>query len=289
MPPIFQPPLKFHWKGYVRELLKEDLNDGVDVTSDALIPKSHQSQMILKIKEDGVLAGVSAAEIIFKTALGKKVKFKRWIKDGELVKPGDVAFEISGPTQQLLVLERPVLNIMQRMSGIATHARRLQSLCNGTNARITDTRKTTPLFRYFEKWAVCIGGGTNHRYGLFDMMLVKDNHIDANGGLDAVFVKIEKYFQKHKKIPVIVEARSLDDVRKILNFKLAGRILLDNFTLEMTKEAVKMAGRKKKLESSGGIHEGNIRDYALCGVDFISIGALTHHVKSLDLSLKLLI
>jgi nicotinate-nucleotide pyrophosphorylase (carboxylating) len=229
---------------------------------------------------------VEASEKILKTALGNKITFKKYIADGSRVKSGDIAFKISGPTQKLLMLERPVLNIMQRMSGIATKTNHLQSLCSGTKAKITDTRKTTPLFRYFEKWAVQIGGGFNHRYGLFDMMLVKDNHVDVNKGMENVLNKIEKYFKNHKKVPVIIEARTLDDVRLLSAFKPANRILLDNFTIEQTMEAVRINNNRKKLESSGGINENNIRDYALCGVDFISIGALTHHVKSLDLSLK---
>jgi nicotinate-nucleotide pyrophosphorylase (carboxylating) len=282
----FTPPVRIEWKKYVQQLLKEDLDRVGDVTSSALIPRSHRSVMLLYVKEEGILAGVQASERIFKTALGDKITFKKYISDGSQVKFGDVAFKISGPTQKLLMLERPVLNIMQRMSGIATKTRYFQSLCEGTKAKVTDTRKTTPLFRYFEKWAVQIGGGYNHRYGLFDMMLVKDNHVDVNKGMQNVLRKIEKYFKNHKKIPVIIEARTLDDVRLISAFKPANRILLDNFTIEQTLEAVRINNNRKKLESSGGINEKNIRDYALCGVDFISIGALTHHVKSMDLSLK---
>jgi nicotinate-nucleotide pyrophosphorylase (carboxylating) len=282
----FNPPVRFDWKKYVQLLLKEDLDKIGDVTSVALIPRSHRSVMLLHVKEEGILAGVEASEKILKTALGNKITFKKYIADGSRVKSGDIAFKISGPTQKLLMLERPVLNIMQRMSGIATKTNHLQSLCSGTKAKITDTRKTTPLFRYFEKWAVQIGGGFNHRYGLFDMMLVKDNHVDVNKGMENVLNKIEKYFKNHKKVPVIIEARTLDDVRLLSAFKPANRILLDNFTIEQTMEAVRINNNRKKLESSGGINENNIRDYALCGVDFISIGALTHHVKSLDLSLK---
>lgn len=282
----FNPPVCFEWKKYVQQLLKEDLDKKGDVTSLALIPRSHRSVMYLRIKEDGILAGVQASEKIFKTALGNKIIFKKYIADGSKVKSGDVAFKISGPTQKLLILERPVLNILQRMSGIATKTQYLQSLCEGTKAKVTDTRKTTPLFRYFEKWAVQIGGGYNHRYGLFDMMLVKDNHVDVNKGMENVLSKIEKYFKTHKKVPVTIEARTLDDVRLISTFKPANRILLDNFTIEQTLEAVRINNNRKKLESSGGINEKNIRDYALCGVDFISIGALTHHIKSLDMSLK---
>lgn len=282
----FDPPVQFEWKKYVQQLLKEDLDNLGDLTSLALIPRAHRSEMLLYIKEDGILAGVQASEKIFKTALGDKITFKKYISDGSKVKSGDVAFRVSGPTQNLLILERPILNIMQRMSGIATKTRYLQSLCDGTKAKITDTRKTTPLFRYFEKWAVRIGGGYNHRYGLFDMMLVKDNHIDANNGLQNILNKLEKYFKNHKKVPVIIEARTLDDVELISRSKLVDRILLDNFSIEQTLEAVRINKNRKKLESSGGIDEKNIRDYALCGVDFISIGALTHHIESLDLSLK---
>lgn len=282
----FNPPVQFDWKKYVQQLLKEDLDHIGDVTSSALIQRTHRSEMLLYVKEDGILAGVQASEEIFKTALGNKITFKKYLTDGSKVKSGDVAFKISGPTQKLLILERPVLNIMQRMSGIATKTHYFQTLCEGTKAKVTDTRKTTPLFRYFEKWAVHIGGGHNHRYGLFDMMLVKDNHVDANKGMQNVLNKIEKYFKNHKKVPLIIEARTLEDVRLISAFKPANRILLDNFTIEQTLEAVRINKNRKKLESSGGINEKNIRDYALCGVDYISIGALTHHIKSMDLSLK---
>jgi nicotinate-nucleotide pyrophosphorylase (carboxylating) len=276
---------EFNFKKFVLEALKEDVGDG-DHTSDSTIPKDHKGKMQLIAKEKGIIAGVEAARMIFELA-DKKILFKSFIKDGAKVKKGDLVFVVEGKTRKLLTLERLVLNIMQRMSGIATKTNYLQSLCKGTTTKVIDTRKTTPGFRFFEKWAVVIGGGNNHRYGLYDMVLIKDNHIDFSGGITKAIDRANAYLKKKKKtISVEVETRTLDDVKKVLKHGGVQRIMLDNYSPKDTLTAVQLINGKYEVESSGGITEKNIRDYAKCGVNFISIGALTHHVKSLDMSLK---
>ncbi len=275
----------FNFKQFILDSFTEDVGDG-DHTSLSTIPKNHKGKMQLLVKEDGIIAGVTAAEKIFKQ-VDKNFKLKIFIKDGAKVKKGDVALIIEGNTQKLLTAERLVLNIMQRMSGIATKTNYLQSLCKGTKAIIIDTRKTTPGFRFFEKWAVVIGGGANHRYGLFDMILIKDNHVDFAGGIIEAIDAANSYLKKNKKkLAIEVETRALEDVKKVLKHGGVKRIMLDNYTPQQTLEAVKLINGKFEVESSGGINETNIAAYAKCGVDFISIGALTHHIKSLDLSLK---
>lgn len=275
----------FSFKSFISSALKEDIGNG-DHTSLSTIPPNHIGKMRLLVKENGILAGVEAAREIVHH-YDKSIKFIQKLKDGTQVKPGDIAFYLEGKSQKLVTIERLVLNVMQRMSGIATKTHRMQSLCNGTKAKLIDTRKTTPGFRFFEKWAVVIGGGANHRYGLYDMILIKDNHIDFCGDIDRAIEKTKSYLQKKKlKIPIEVEARTLNDVKRIAKHKGIYRILLDNFSPVETAKAVKLINGKIRLESSGGITEKNIRKYALCGVNYISVGALTHHVKSLDLSLK---
>ena len=275
----------FNFKQFVTDAFKEDVGDG-DHTSLSTIPSSHKGKMRLLVKEDGILAGMEAAKEIFKLA-DKSFKFRELIKDGTQVKKGDVAFEVTGNSQKLLTTERLVLNIMQRMSGIATHTDQLQQLCKGTKAKVIDTRKTTPNFRFFEKWAVVIGGGANHRYGLFDMILVKDNHIDFAGGITKAIDAVHAYQKKNKKkLKIEIEVRSLDDIKEVLTRGGVDRILIDNFTPAETKKAVALISGKFQTESSGGIDHKTIRKYAEAGVDFISVGALTHHVNSLDLSLK---
>jgi len=275
----------FNFKQFILDSFIEDVGDG-DHTSLATIPKNHKGKMHLLVKEDGIIAGLTAAEKIFKQ-VDKNFKLKVFIKDGARVKKGDIAFIIEGNTQKLLTAERLVLNIMQRMSGIATKTDYLQTLCKGTKAKVIDTRKTTPGFRFFEKWAVVIGGGANHRYGLFDMILIKDNHIDFAGGIIEAIDAANSYLKKtKKKLAIEVETRTIEDVKKVLAHGGFQRIMLDNYTPKQTLEAVKLINGKFEVESSGGITEKNIADYAICGVDFISIGALTHHIKSLDLSLK---
>jgi len=209
------------------------------------------------------------------------------IPDGQLVRTGDVAFTVEGLSRSLLTAERLVLNFMQRMSGIATVTRKYADALDGLKAKVLDTRKTTPNFRWAEKEAVRIGGGMNHRIGLYDMVLIKDNHIDFCGGITKALENTRKYLSdNHLNLKVEIEARSLEDVREILSINFADRIMLDNFELDKLREAVKMIGDKAETEASGGITLSNIRDYGLCGVDFVSVGALTHQIQSLDLSLK---
>ena len=275
----------FNFKKFVLNAFAEDVGNG-DHTSASTIPKNHKGKMHLLVKEDGIIAGVEVAVKLFKL-VDKKFKLKVFIKDGEKVKKGDIIFIVEGNTQKLLTTERLVLNIMQRMSGIATKTNHLQNLCKNTKAIVIDTRKTTPGFRFFEKWAVVIGGGANHRYGLFDMILIKDNHIDFAGGIIEAIDAANHYLKKKKiKLDIEVETRTIEDVKKVIKHSGVKRIMLDNYSPKQTAQAVKLINGKFEVESSGGITEKNISEYAKCGVNFISIGALTHHIKSLDLSLK---
>jgi nicotinate-nucleotide pyrophosphorylase (carboxylating) len=277
----------FNFKKFVKQAFAEDVGSG-DHTTKATLKKNKTGKMQLLVKQEGILAGVEAARLIFKH-VNPKIKFQLKIKDGAKVKTGNVAFIVSGPTDQLLTAERLVLNIMQRMSGIATYTNQLQHLCQGSKTKVIDTRKTTPLFRFFEKWAVVIGGGANHRYALYDMILIKDNHIDFAGGITEAIDAANVYLKKTKlKLNIEVECRTLRDVEKVIKHGKVQRIMLDNFSPVMVKQAVKLIDHKFETEASGGINEKNIREYALAGVDFISVGALTHQVKSLDLSLKVL-
>ena len=277
----------FNFKKFVHDALAEDVGNG-DHTALSTIPKNHKGKMQLLVKENGIIAGVDAAKEIFKL-IDKNFKIKLLLKDGQAVKKGDVVLSIEGNTQKLLTAERLVLNVMQRMSGIATKTNYLQSLCKGTKALVIDTRKTTPGFRFFEKWAVVIGGGANHRYGLFDMILIKDNHIDFSGGITKAIDAANAYLKKTKrKLNIEVETRNIEDVKKVLKHGGVQRIMLDNYSIEQTAVAVKLINGKFETESSGGINEQTVAAYAKCGVNFISVGALTHHVKSLDLSLKAL-
>ncbi len=275
----------FNINQFISNVIREDVGDG-DHTSMACIPLKSRGRMHLLVKENGLIAGVQAAALILKR-IDPSCKLTVLIKDGTKVKKGDIIFIIEGNTQKLLTAERLVLNIMQRMSGIATKTNAIQNLCLGTKAKVMDTRKTTPGFRFFEKWAVFIGGGANHRYGLYDMILIKDNHIDFAGGIVNAIDAANAYIKKKKKnLAIEVETRNLKDVKLVLSRGGVQRIMLDNFTPAETAQAIKLIKGKFQVESSGGITEKNIRKYADCGVDFISIGALTHHVKSLDLSLK---
>lgn len=282
---ISQHKKHFNFKTFVQNALKEDVGDG-DHSALATIPVNKKGKCHLLVKENGILAGVEAAKEIFKI-IDPKFKVITLIKDGTPVKVGDIAFIVEGSSQKLLTAERLVLNVMQRMSGIATKTNYLQSLCKGTKTKVIDTRKTTPGFRFFEKWAVVIGGGSNHRFGLYDMIMLKDNHIDFRGGILEALDATHDYLKKtKKKLPIEVETRTLNDVKLILNKGGFQRIMLDNYSIADTKKAVALIGNKYEVESSGGITEKTIANYAKCGVDFISVGALTHHVKSLDLSLK---
>lgn len=282
---ILQHKKHFNFKTFVQNALLEDVGDG-DHSALATIPANKKGKCHLLVKENGILAGVEAAKEIFKI-IDPKFKVTVFIKDGTPVKVGDIAFIVEGSSQKLLTAERLVLNVMQRMSGIATKTNYLQTLCKGTKTKVIDTRKTTPGFRFFEKWAVVIGGGSNHRFGLYDMIMLKDNHIDFSGGIIEALDATHAYLKKtKKKLPIEVETRTLNDVKLILNKGGFQRIMLDNYNIADTKKAVALIGDKFEVESSGGITEKTIASYAKCGVDFISVGALTHHVKSMDLSLK---
>ncbi len=263
----------------------EDLGDG-DHSSLACIPWEATGKARLLIKEEGILAGVQIARETF-TIIDKDLVCEVLIEDGRKVNPGDIGFIISGRQQSILKSERLVLNIMQRMSGIATATNQYVTRVHGLKTKILDTRKTAPGLRFLEKEAVRIGGGLNHRMGLFDMIMLKDNHIVYAGGIDQAIEKTRDYLRKNnRKLKIEIEARNLDDVKIILKKGGINRIMLDNFSIEDTKIAVDLIGGRYEIESSGGITLDTVRNFAECGVDFISVGALTHHIKSLDMSLK---
>ncbi len=263
----------------------EDIGDG-DHTTLSCIPADAMGKSHLLIKQEGVLAGVEVAKEIFHR-FDPELKVTVYIGDGAEVKPGDIAMLVEGRIQSLLQTERLMLNVMQRMSGIATMTRRYVNRLAGTNTRVLDTRKTTPGMRMLEKEAVKIGGGVNHRIGLFDMILLKDNHIDFAGGITNAIDRARDYCRaKGKQLKIEIEVRNLDELRQVLDHGGVDRIMFDNFTPELTRQAVEMVGGRCETESSGGITFDTIRDYAECGVDFISVGALTHSVKVLDMSFK---
>ncbi len=263
----------------------EDLGDG-DHTTLSTIPENAMGRSRLIIKEDGILAGVKVAEKVLHR-VDPSIKMTVMIGDGAEVNKGDVAFTAEGPVRSLLIAERTMLNIMQRMSGVATMTRRYQDQLKGLRTRVLDTRKTTPGMRMLQKEAVATGGGTNHRIGLFDMILIKDNHIDFAGGIEKAISRAQQYCRETgKKLRIEVEVRSLDDIRRVLAHGGVDRIMFDNFTPELTREAVLLVDGKVETESSGGITIENLRAYGETGVDFISVGALTHSVKGLDMSFK---
>jgi len=265
----------------------EDIGDG-DHTTLSCISETAKGKMQLLVKENGILAGVSIAEQIFHT-FDTDLIITVFISDGAVVKYGDIAFTVEGKVRSLLQTERLVLNVMQRMSGIATTTRSYVEKLEGTRARILDTRKTTPGMRMLEKEAVRIGGGMNHRIGLFDMILLKDNHIDFAGGIENAIARAKEYlWQQGKNIPIEIEVRNFDELNRVLATGGIDRIMLDNFTVEDTRKAVETVNGKYELESSGGITFDTICSYAETGVDYISVGALTHSVKSLDMSLKVI-
>lgn len=269
----------------IANAIREDVGDG-DHSSLACIPTTAQGKAKLLVKDKGVLAGVEFAKMVFRY-VDKNLKMKTFIVDGRNVQHGDIAFYVEGPSQSILKAERLVLNAMQRMSAIATKTRKFVDLLEGTNTKILDTRKTTPGIRALEKWAVKIGGGENHRFALYDMIMLKDNHIDFAGGITKAIDKTKAYLKDTgRDLKIIVEARDLGEVKEILQSDGVYRILLDNFNYEDTKLAVKLINGKCLTESSGGITEETARKYAECGVDFISSGALTHSVYNMDLSLK---
>ncbi len=263
----------------------EDIGDG-DHTTLCCIPDTAMGKSRLLIKEPGILAGVEIARKIFHR-FDPDLKMTVYIEDGTAVKPGDVAFVVEGRVQSLLQTERLMLNVMQRMSGIATMTHRYVKKLEGLHTRILDTRKTTPGMRMLEQEAVTIGGGVNHRIGLFDMILLKDNHVDFAGGIENAISRCHDYLKaKGKDLKIEIEVRNLDELKEVMRVGGVDRIMLDNFSPELTKEAVKIVGGKYEIESSGGITFDTIRDYAESGVDFVSVGALTHSVKGLDMSFK---
>ncbi len=271
--------------GLIALAFAEDIGEG-DHTTLSSIPEHAMGQSELLIKEEGVLAGVEIAKMVFHR-FDPDLQVEVAIKDGTPVSPGDVAFTVRGRVRSMLQTERLVLNIMQRMSGIATTTREYVKLLQGTSAKVLDTRKTTPGMRLLEKQAVKLGGGENHRIGLFDMILLKDNHVDFAGGIENALRGAQRYLkEKNKTLKVEIEVRNLAELEEALQVGIADRIMLDNFSVETTREAVKRVAGRVELESSGGITRDTIRAYAETGVDFISVGALTHSVKSLDMSLK---
>jgi nicotinate-nucleotide pyrophosphorylase (carboxylating) len=269
----------------IKNAIREDVGDG-DHSSLACIPKQAVGKAKLLVKDEGVIAGVEFAKMIF-NYVDTNLEIKTLINDGEKVKYGDIVFNVFGSSQSILKAERLVLNAMQRMSAIATKTREFVDLLKGTKTKVLDTRKTTPGIRAIEKWAVKIGGGVNHRFALYDMIMLKDNHIDFAEGITKAIEKTKRYLNENQKdLKIIVEARDLDEIKEILKSDGIHRILIDNFNYDDTKKAVEIIGDKCQTESSGGINEKTIRKYAECGVDYISSGALTHSVYNMDLSLK---
>ena len=274
--------MKPEYKPFVEELIelciKEDIGDG-DHTSLCCIPAEEHGRMRLLCKQEGVIAGIEIAQLVLER-LDPEMRFEQLLHDGDRVKPGDVAFYVSGRLRSLLQAERILLNIMQRMSGVATQTARYVERLEGLRTRVLDTRKTTPGMRVLDKMAVKIGGGENHRMGLFDMILLKDNHIDFAGGIRQAIVGAREYLAaRGKNIPIECEVRSLEDIDEVFAAGGVDRIMFDNFTPEMTREAVRKVAGRCETESSGGITFDTLRDYAACGVDFISVGALTHQIK----------
>jgi nicotinate-nucleotide pyrophosphorylase (carboxylating) len=269
----------------IQNAIREDVGDG-DHSSLACIPASAQGKAKLLVKDNGIIAGVEFAKMIF-NYVDATLKVETFINDGQQVAFGDLVFHVSGSSQSILKAERLVLNSMQRMSAIATKTKKYVDLLEGTATKVLDTRKTTPGFRACEKWAVKIGGGENHRFALYDMIMLKDNHNDFAGGITNAINKTKEYLKTNSKdLNIIVEARNLDEIKEILQSEGIYRILIDNFNFEDTKKAVELIGNKCLTESSGNINENTIRSYAECGVNYISSGALTHSVNNMDLSLK---
>ena len=276
-------------KNIIRELIKvylaEDVGDG-DHTSLSTIPAGTQGKAKLLVKENGILAGVDMAVEIF-NLIDPDMQVEVLMNDGDAMTVGNIVLNVSGSVHHILKAERLVLNCMQRMSAIATQTRRIVDLLDGTGTKVLDTRKTTPGFRFFEKWAVKIGGGVNHRFGLYDMILIKDNHVDYSGGTANAINNAKDYLKKHnKQLDIEIEVRNFKELDEVIKVGGVQRILIDNFSIPDLRKAVEMIGDKFVTEASGGITIENVRSYAECGVNYISIGALTHSVKSLDLSLK---
>ena len=277
------------YKPFVDDLIelciREDIGDG-DHTSLACIPADEHGRMRLLCKQEGVIAGIEIAQIVLRR-LDPEMHFEQILRDGDRVRPGDVAFYVSGRLRSLLQAERILLNIMQRMSGVATQTAVYVKRLEGLHTRVLDTRKTTPGMRVLDKMAVKIGGGENHRMGLFDMILLKDNHIDFAGGIEKAIRRVRDYLtERGRQLPIECEVRTLEDIDKVFAAGGVDRIMFDNFTPEMTRRAVEKVAGRCETESSGGITLDTLREYAETGVDFISVGALTHQIKSLDMSLK---
>ncbi|MDB5031498.1 carboxylating nicotinate-nucleotide diphosphorylase [Mucilaginibacter sp.] len=270
---------------FIDNALKEDVGDG-DHTSLATIPVGTIGKAKLLVKDPGIIAGVELAKYIFH-CVDEDLKLNVFITDGTEVKPKDIVFEVEGSAISILTAERLVLNCMQRMSGIATATDHIVDLLKGTNTQVLDTRKTTPGMRYLEKWAVRIGGGTNHRFGLYDMMLIKDNHVDYSGGIARAIENAHQYINVHnKKLIIEIEVRNLEELEEVLRTGGVDRILLDNFNYSDLKQAVNIIEGRYITEASGGINIDNVREFANCGVDYVSVGAITHSVTCMDLSLK---
>lgn len=269
----------------IRFALKEDIGDG-DHTSESTITNEAEGKAKLLVKQNGIISGIEIAEKVFKT-VDQKIKFKKFIDDGSKIKKGDIAFEVSGKSKSILQAERLALNFMQRMSGIATKTAEYVELTKHTKAKVLDTRKTTPLMRELEKLAVKHGGGYNHRFGLYDMIMIKDNHIDFAGGIDKAIKAANDYLnKKNKDLKIEIEVRDFDELNQVLDYGNIHRIMLDNFTPENMKFAIELINGKYETEASGNINLNTIKAYAKTGVDYISVGALTHQIQSLDLSLK---
>ncbi|MBL7874425.1 MAG: carboxylating nicotinate-nucleotide diphosphorylase [Cyclobacteriaceae bacterium] len=270
---------------FIKQALREDLGEG-DHSTLGSIPITKKCGAKLLIKDSGIIAGVAIAERIFRE-VDESLQITFYNKDGDPIEKGEVAFIVEGSARSILMAERLVLNCMQRMSGIATYTHRLCKIIAGTKAQVMDTRKTTPNFRLMEKWAVAIGGGHNHRFALYDMVMLKDNHIDMAGGIRAAIENVKNYLhEKNKSLKIEVETRTLSEVAEVIAAGGIDVIMLDNMSLNEMREAVALINGKYKTEASGGITESTLRSVAECGVDYISVGALTHSVKSLDLSLK---
>ncbi|HLO45617.1 MAG TPA: carboxylating nicotinate-nucleotide diphosphorylase [Leadbetterella sp.] len=270
---------------FIKNALHEDIREG-DHTSNSTVPENAQGKARLLVKDKGIVAGVELAERIFKI-VDPNLKVEVLIKDGELIEYGQIVLYVEGNDRSILTAERLVLNCMQRMSGIATVTNEIVKKLEGTKCKVLDTRKTTPGFRLLEKWAVKIGGGVNHRFGLFDMILIKDNHVDYAGGIKNALFAAQKYLKdKNLDLPIEIEVRNLTELQEALEVGGVVRIMLDNFDYEKTKEAIKIIDGRFPVESSGNINPQTVRAYADCGVDYVSMGYLTHSAKSLDLSLK---
>jgi nicotinate-nucleotide pyrophosphorylase (carboxylating) len=276
---------QYNWNQFIQQALEEDIKSG-DYTSLACIPADKNGKAKLLVKEDGVLAGVELAEMIAKY-YDPTFELEILLADGAAVKKGDIAFHLRGKSQKILSVERLLLNCIQRMSGVATLTGKYVKAIEGTGAKILDTRKTTPLFRAVEKWAVLLGGGHNHRFGLYDMLMIKDNHIDYAGGIKQAIQRANAYLRTNNlQLAIEIETRNLDELGEVLSIGAVQRIMLDNYPMDDIKKAVKMISNKYETEISGGVTLESVRAYAETGVDFISVGSITHSYQSLDVSLK---